>query len=93
MKRKLLQSNAFIRSAKRIVRKDPQIADEIRRVLRLLSEDAFHPYLKTHKLKGFSGGSWACRAGYDLRIIFDFVQHEGSDAILLAMIGTHDQVY
>jgi len=28
-----------------------------------------------------------------LRIIFDFVQHEGSDAILLAMIGTHDQVY
>ena len=32
----------------------------------LLAEDAFHPKLKTHKLKGDLLGSWSCSAGYDL---------------------------
>jgi mRNA interferase YafQ len=36
---------------------------------------------------------WACSAGYDLRIIFKFVQNEGSQAILLLNVGTHDEVY
>ena len=49
--------------------------------------------LKTHKRKGELAGSWACSAGYDLRILFEFVQHEGAEAILLHTIGTHDEVY
>ncbi|MDM8563053.1 hypothetical protein QUF54_06850 [Candidatus Marithioploca araucensis] len=32
--------------------------------------------------------SWACSAGYDLRFVFEFVQHEGAEAILLEDIGT-----
>lgn len=59
----------------------------------LLSEDAFHPKLKTHKLKGNLEGSWACSSGYDLRIVFEFVASEGSEAILLQTLGTHDEVY
>ena len=55
--------------------------------------DAFQAALKTHKLKGELAGSWACSAGYDLRLIFEFVQHEGAEAILLQNIGTHDEVY
>ena len=52
-------------------------------------------FLETHKLKGILAGSWACSAGYDLRIIFDFVKEEEQpeDAILLIDIGTHDEVY
>jgi len=61
--------------------------------LELLAEDANDPRLRTHKLKGESEGSWACSAGYDLRIVFEFVQHEGSEAILLLTVGTHDEVY
>jgi mRNA-degrading endonuclease YafQ of YafQ-DinJ toxin-antitoxin module len=61
--------------------------------LELLAEDAFHPQLKTHKLKGKLAGSWACSAGYDLRIIFQFVKHHGAEAILLEAIGTHEEVY
>jgi len=38
-------------------------------------------------------GSWSCSGGYDLRIIFKFVEHEESQAILLETIGTHDEVY
>jgi mRNA interferase YafQ len=44
-------------------------------------------------LRGLLAGCWACSAGYDLRIVFEFVQHEGAEAILLLAMGTHDQVY
>jgi mRNA-degrading endonuclease YafQ of YafQ-DinJ toxin-antitoxin module len=93
VKRLLIRSSVFVRTAKHLVKKQPHIAEDLRATLELLSEDAFHPKLKTHKLKGALQGSLACSAGYDLRIIFEFVQHEGSDAILLQTVGTHDEVY
>ena len=68
-------------------------ASELQLTLELLSEDAFHPQLKTHKLKGKLAASWACSAGYDLRVSFQFVKHQGADAILLEGIGSHDEVY
>ena len=93
MKRLLLPSTAFVRSARRLARKHPQAASELQVTLELLAEDAFHPQLKTHKLKGRLAASWACSAGYDLRIIFQFVKHKGADAILLEGVGSHDEVY
>lgn len=93
MKRVLLRSSAFIRAAKRVVKRDPPIAQALQVTLELLVEDAFHPRLKTHKLKGNLADSWACSVAYDLRIVFEFVDHEGAEAILLETIGTHDEVY
>ena len=93
MRRRLLRSSAFVRAAKRRVRKDPRVAEGIRAALELLAEDAFHPQLRTHKLKGKLKGSWACSAGYDLRIVFKYVQHKGAEAVLLETVGTHDEVY
>ncbi len=93
MKRQLLRSNAFVRAARQIVKKDAHVAEDIRSVLELLTEDAFHPQLRTHKLKGKLEGSWACSAGYDLRVIFKFVRYEEQEAILLETIGTHEEVY
>jgi len=93
MKRLLLQSTAFIRAARRLVKKNPEVTASVREVLESLAEDAFDAGLKTHKLKGELAGSWACSAGYDLRIVFEFVEHEGGEAVLLQTIGTHDEVY
>jgi mRNA interferase YafQ len=93
VKRLLLRSAAFMRAARRTLKKDPRAADGIQESLELLSADVFHPHLKTHKLKGVFEGHWACSAGYDLRIIFRFVQHEGKESILLETIGTHEEVY
>lgn len=93
MTRRLLRSGAFVRAAQREVRKHPHIAEDIRASVELLAQDAFHPQLRTHKLKGTLKGSWACSAGFDLRIVFKFVQHEGAEAILLETIGTHEEVY
>lgn len=93
MKRLLLPAPAFIRSARRFARKHPHAAEELEAILSLLAEDAFHSQLKTHKLKGKLTGSWACSAGYDLRLVFQFVKHEGQEAILLEGMGTHDEAY
>jgi mRNA-degrading endonuclease YafQ of YafQ-DinJ toxin-antitoxin module len=75
------------------VKKRPQAVVAIREAVARLANDAFDPKLRTHKLKGDLGGCWACSAGYDLRIVFDFVQHSGAEAILLLSVGTHDEVY
>ncbi len=93
MRRLLLRSGSFVRAARKIVKKHPKVADDVRNTLELLAQDAFHPRLRTHKLKGKLEGSWACSVGYDLRIIFRFVQYEGSEAILLETVGTHEEVY
>ncbi|TWU27896.1 type II toxin-antitoxin system RelE/ParE family toxin [Bythopirellula polymerisocia] len=93
MNRELLRSSAFLRSARRFVKKHPEIVRSLQRTLESLAEDAFQPSLKTHKLKGELAESWACSAGYDLRIVFKFLQQESGEAILLQTIGTHDEVY
>ncbi len=93
MRRHLIRSEAFVRAAKRLLKKHPQVAGAVQDALEMLAADSFHPQLKTHKLKGDLAGSWACSVGYDLRIVFDFVQHDGAEAILLKTVGTHDEVY
>lgn len=93
MKRLLLPSTAFVRSSRRFLRKHSDLAPELELTLGLLAEDAFHPQLKTHKLKGKLASSWACSAGYNLRIVFQFVKHKRQDAVLLEGVGTHDEVH
>jgi len=93
VKRKLVRSRAFVRAAKRLLKKRPDVAEDLKAALELISEDALHPKLKSHKLKGELEGSWAASAGYDLRIVFQMVDYQGTEAILLLTEGTHDEVY
>jgi addiction module RelE/StbE family toxin len=91
--RTLLRSNAFIRSAKRILKRQPQLSEDLHSTLELLAADAFHPRLRTHKLKGDLQNSWACSVDYDIRIVFKFVTYDKNEAILLESIGSHEEVY
>ncbi len=93
--RTVIWSNAFTKSFKRRMRKRPDLHNDIAEALKLLVVNPFAPQLETHKLKGKLLGSWACSAGYDLRVVFDFVKAEKNreDDILLLAIGTHDEVY
>ena len=93
MRRTLLRSPAFGRDLRSWLKSYPGTAASIEATLEQLSADAAHPSLRTHKLRGSLAGCWACRAGYDLRIVFEYTQHEGAEAILLLALGTHDQVY
>lgn len=93
MRRTLLRSPAFGRDLRRWLKAHPDAAATIEATLEQLSADAEHPSLRTHKLRGPLAGNWACSAGYDLRIVFEFKQHEGKEAIVLLAMGNHDQVY
>ena len=93
MRRNVTRSETFVRAARRWLKKHPEDVDSLRKTLELLAADAFHPSLKTHKLKGDMAGSWSCSAGRNLRIVFEFVKHDNAEAILLQSIGTHDEVY
>jgi mRNA-degrading endonuclease YafQ of YafQ-DinJ toxin-antitoxin module len=93
VERRLIRSKAFVRAARKLIKKNPAAADAVRSTLELLSKDAFDPQLKTHKLKGDLEGSLACAVAYDLRIVFQFLQHEGAEAILVETIGTHEEAY
>lgn len=93
MRRTLLRSAAFVRDARRVAKKGNPAAAALHVALTQLEADAFAPVLKTHKLKGDLAGSYACSAGYDLRIVFEIVEREGAEVILLQSVGTHDEVY
>ena len=93
--RTIIWSNTFLKAYRKFIRKQPDQRNEIEKALRLLAEDPFDPQLETHKLKGKLSGTWACSAGYDVRIIFEFIKEEGKkgEDIFLIEIGTHDEVY
>ncbi len=93
MNRILLRSAPFIRAAKRLVKNSRKLLKICKLLWNFLSDDAFHPQLRTHKLKGVMTGSWACSVTYDLRIVFEFVEYKGKEAILLQTIGSYDEVY
>ena len=93
MRRVLLRSPAFARDLRAWLKSRSGVSTSLEATLEQLSADASHPSLRTHKLRGALSGCWACSAGYDLRIVFEYVQHEGAEAILLLALGTHDEVY
>ena len=93
MRRRLAETPGFARALRRFLRKHPHATEEVRAALRTLSEDAYASHLGTHKLKGEWAGLWACRAGYDVRIVFDFARIRAEELIVLHNIGTHDEVY
>jgi len=93
--RMLIWGKTFLRAFRRTIKKHPELRNDLEETLRLLAENPFASRLATHKLKGKLSGSWACSAGYELRIVFDFVKSTSSqeDDIFLIEIGTHDEVY
>jgi len=75
-------SSGFKRSFRKVIKKNPQLQEQIIEVLRLLSEAPFTPSLKSHKLGGNLAGLWSCSVAYDCRIVFSF----SKDGQLLEMV-------
>lgn len=93
MRRGLVSTTAFIRAAKRFLKKHPEHEEALRATLERMEADVFHPHLRTHKLKGSLSERWAASAGYDLRIIFSIGARDGAETIQLLSLGSHDEVY
>ncbi len=92
---KLVWSSRFTRAVKRMAKIRPGVLDDLEQTLRLLESAPRHPSLRTHKLKGALKDCWACSAGYDFRLVFEFQKNPKSKEpeIHLLNAGTHDEVY
>ena len=93
--RALVWSASFVRALKRRVKRQPALLSQVEQALCRLAEDPFDPSLHTHKLTRQLSGTWARSVGYDIRLLFEFVQNpeSGDEGILLLTIGSHDEVY
>ena len=92
---KLFVDKSFKRAFKRLVKKNPQLKDQVLGILDILEKDPFTASLKSHKLTGNLEGYWSCSVTYNCRIIFTFSQDIESEEtlIILVDIGSHDEVY
>ena len=88
-------SSGFKRSFRKITKKNPQLKNQIIKVLKLLADVPFTPSLKSHKLTGNLAGLWSCSVAYDCRIIFNLSEDEKLLEIVILLIdtGSHDEVY
>jgi mRNA interferase YafQ len=91
----IIISQRFKRSYKKFVKNFPYLQDNIDFAIKTLSEDPFSSFISTHKLSGDLFELFACKCGYNCRIIFSIekLKHEKNKTILLIEIGTHDDVY
>ena len=86
---KILPKKQFIKSASKLLQRNPSLDPQLSKILETPKNDPFSPSLKTHKLKGNLAGLYACSLTHNLRIIFELT----SDTVHLIDIGSHDEVY
>lgn len=83
----LVLSSAFIRQLKRLLKRNPQLKNKVKKALNVLAKDIDHPSLGLHKLSGEN--NWSVSVTRDVRIIV----HWEKGKLYCTRIGTHDQVY
>lgn len=82
-------STELVRDLKRIKHKQPQLFTKIQKQLKLFNENARHPSLRNHKLKGNLSDTWSISIEANIRLIYSIRR---GDAIFFK-IGSHDEVY
>ncbi len=79
----------FERSLERFLRRHPELAGSLSRLLSDLEADPFHARLRLHPLRGELQGFHAASLTRRYRVV---LRVNGKE-VLLRAIGTHDQVY
>ena len=87
----IISTRHFMKSAKKFLRKHPDLRDRLARLIDDLRDDPFQPHLKLHalgeKLEGFFAAS--ITHGYRLTLNLKVTEKE----IILLDVGSHDEVY
>jgi mRNA interferase YafQ len=88
---RLSRTDTFVRTARKLLRRNPQLKTAFGETLEDLEKDPQDPRLKLHRLRGQLDGLWAVRVTFQIRIVLlvDEDQHE----LTLLDIGSHDDVY
>jgi mRNA interferase YafQ len=67
-------SSSFKKSYNKLIKNKPELRINIKNILKKLSIDPFDSQLNVHKLTGRLFGLFACKCGYDCRIIFEIIK-------------------
>lgn len=86
---KIFLSPQYIKSFKRLKKKNPQIISIVKEKITLFKINPNHSSLKLHKLQGKKLSLWSFWIKRDLRLTFTYVR----EGILFINIGTHQEVY
>ena len=87
--RDIFMLSVFEKRLKKFLRYHPELKKPLVNALILLRKDVRSRSLRTHKLHGKMGDSYACSISYQHRIVFSF----DDELVYLESIGSHDDVY
>ncbi|MFV2073045.1 MAG: type II toxin-antitoxin system YafQ family toxin [Thermoanaerobaculales bacterium] len=88
---RLSRTDTFVRTARRLVKRDPQLAQPLASALKMLAEDPRNPRLRLHRLKGPLKGLWSVRVTFSIRLVITLDSED--EHITLLDVGAHDEVY
>jgi mRNA interferase YafQ len=87
-------TKGFQRKYFKLVKKDHDLKNRVKKTWQLMKQDPFYPSLKTHKVRhSLHGELYSSWVTDNVRLIWDFRQSRNKVYILSLDIGDHDQVY
>ncbi|MBI5323890.1 MAG: type II toxin-antitoxin system mRNA interferase toxin, RelE/StbE family [Ignavibacteriae bacterium] len=92
---KIIWTPKFQNSAKKLLKKNPELIELFKQRIKTLEISPFNPILKTHTLKGPLEGFYSCSINYFYRFVFEISTdtETNEEVIILINIGSHDEVY
>jgi mRNA-degrading endonuclease YafQ of YafQ-DinJ toxin-antitoxin module len=87
----LVWTETFERTARKFLRRHPELAGIFEDVLQQLETDPHSPKLRLHPLKGKHQDKHSVRLTYSQRIVL--ILSITSNEIVLLDVGSHDEVY
>jgi mRNA-degrading endonuclease YafQ of YafQ-DinJ toxin-antitoxin module len=87
----LLWTETFERTARKFLRRHPELAGLFEDVLQQLEKDPHSARLRLHQLKGKHQDKHSVRLTYSQRIVL--ILRLKSNEIILLDVGSHDEVY
>ena len=87
----IITTRHFMRSAKKILRKHPDLRDRLCRLIDDLRDDPFQPHLRLHALGGKLEGIFAASISHSFRLTLSLKVTDKE--IILLDVGSHDEGY
>jgi mRNA-degrading endonuclease YafQ of YafQ-DinJ toxin-antitoxin module len=87
----LIRTETFLRTARKFLRKHPELVGQFEDIVKQLEKDPHAPRLRLHKLSGKHKDKQAVSLTYNYRIVLTLKITEKE--VVLLDIGSHDDVY
>jgi len=91
MSYKLIYTDSYKKRARKFSKQHPELKEQYRKALRLLSANPTHPSLRIHKLKGKLSMLHSVSINISYRITLEL--YITKKEIILINVGSHDAAY